>query len=602
MTAPVPHSATPHRHAAHAVMTPALALRLVVCWLVLCGLLFAMHWTDIVAHQFPDPDDSLRLVEVRDLIAGQRWFDVHQYRVAAPAGVPMHWSRLVDIPLATLILLLRPLLGQPLAETVTCIVIPLVTLLCAVLLIGRLAAKFFNAEIAGIAALTTGLAAPAMFQFQPMRIDHHAWQMVLALAALNGMAARDARKGGLVIGLSLAASLAISLENLPLAAVFITICGVRFLRDPGERGWLLWSMNALAGGAIAFFLATRGFSDLGQHCDAISPVHLAIFAWGALGCTALVAMKPRPIVITLALGGAIGAGAILILLSQAPQCTKGAFAALDPVVRKYWYNQVLEGMPVWHMPPAAAVTMVALPLFGLIAALRLWRRATVPAERLWWIDCSLLLAGATVIGVLVARASATACLLAVAPAAWQLCDRLTVARTATGKPLRQALNYLGVALLLLPSMPVFAIAALMPAKTSGADKEFAGTTACNYAKLAAGLNHVPATDIFAPLDIGPQILVDTPHRVIATGHHRGNLGMKDVIEAFISPADKAHAIVKRRHATLLVLCPDLMEPANYERANPHGLAADLMAGKPPAWLEPADGIAPGSHFRIYRVR
>ncbi|WP_338467231.1 hypothetical protein RXV95_01355 [Novosphingobium sp. ZN18A2] len=581
-------------------MTGALLLRLTICWLLLCALLVAVHWSDIAAHRFPDPDDSLRLVQVRDLLAGQSWFDVHQYRVAAPAGVPMHWTRLVDVPIAGLILLLRPLLGQPLAETVTCILVPLLTLLAAVLLAGRLAAKYFNHEIAGLAALTMGLAAPAMFQFQPMRIDHHAWQIVLALAALNGLAARDARKGGLVIGLSLATSLAISLENLPLAAVFIAVCGVRFLRDPSQGRWLLWSMNTLAGSSIALFLGTRGLYDLGQHCDAISPFHLAVFAWGALGCSALVAMKPRRIVVSLVLAGAIGAGAILIVLAQAPECTKGAFAALDPIVRKYWYNAVLEGKPVWDMPPAAAVTMVALPLFGLIATLRLALRATSRDDARWWIDYSLLLGGSIVIGVLVARASATACLLAVAPAAWQLRDRLDAARAAAGRPGRQALAYLGVALLLFPSIPVFAIAAVLPGNEAEAATGASGTTSCDYDKLAAGLNRLPATDIFAPIDIGPQILVDTPHRVVATGHHRGNLAMKDVIEAFISDPAKARKIVERRHATLLVLCPDLMEPANYERANPHGLAADLMDHKVPAWLQPAN-IAPGSGFQVYRV-
>lgn len=600
ITAPL--SAPPQPRSAGDVMTPALVLRIVVCWLVLCALLFAVHWTEIAAHQFPDPDDSLRLVQVRDLIAGQNWFDVHQYRVAAPAGVPMHWSRLVDIPLAGMILLLRPLLGQPLAETVTCLAVPLLTLLAALLLIGRLAARYFNHEIAGLAALMTGMAAPAMFQFQPLRIDHHAWQMVLALVALNGMAARDPRKGGLTIGLSLAASLAISLENLPLAAVFIAMCGLRFLRDPAQRGWLLWSMNALAAGSIAFFLSTRGLDDLVQHCDAISPVHLAIFAWGALGCTALVAMKPRPLVVTLAAAGAIGAGAILIMLAQAPQCTHGAFAELDPLVRKYWYDAVREGLPVWYQPPAATVTMIALPLFGLIAAVRLMLRAETRTEALWWLDYTLLLAGALAIGTLVSRASATACLLAVAPAAWQLRDRLDAAREAAGKPLRQVLAYAGVALLLFPSIPVFAVAMMLPKHDAGAAKGDSGRTKCDYDKLAAGLNRLPATDIFAPLDIGPQILVQTQHRVVATGHHRGNLGMKDVIEAFIDNPDKARAIVEHRHATLLVLCPDLAEPANYSHANPHGLSADLLANKVPGWLAPADAIAPGSHFRIYRVR
>src|SRR5882757_9611547 len=47
-------------------------------------------------------DDAMRLVEVKDLIAGQGWFDLTQHRLDPPAGTPMHWSRLIDLPLAAL--------------------------------------------------------------------------------------------------------------------------------------------------------------------------------------------------------------------------------------------------------------------------------------------------------------------------------------------------------------------------------------------------------------------------------------------------------------------------------------------------------------------
>src|SRR5471030_1731840 len=50
-------------------------------------------------------DDAMRLTEVRDLLAGQSWFDLTQWRMNAPFGLPMHWSRLIDAPIASLILL-----------------------------------------------------------------------------------------------------------------------------------------------------------------------------------------------------------------------------------------------------------------------------------------------------------------------------------------------------------------------------------------------------------------------------------------------------------------------------------------------------------------
>src|SRR4029079_4818561 len=48
-------------------------------------------------------DDAMRLVQVRDLLAGQGWYDLTQYRLSPPEGVVMHWSRLIDVPIAFLI-------------------------------------------------------------------------------------------------------------------------------------------------------------------------------------------------------------------------------------------------------------------------------------------------------------------------------------------------------------------------------------------------------------------------------------------------------------------------------------------------------------------
>jgi len=81
-------------------------------------------------------DDAMRLVEVRDLIAGQGWFDLMQHRLDPP-GVSMHWSRVIDAPLAALIVMLRPLTGVAGAEAVTLILWP-------ALLFGAVAVVFWQ--------------------------------------------------------------------------------------------------------------------------------------------------------------------------------------------------------------------------------------------------------------------------------------------------------------------------------------------------------------------------------------------------------------------------------------------------------------------------
>ena len=58
----------------------------------------------------------MRMMQVRGLLHGQGWFDLRQYRLNPPFGANIHWSRLVDLPIAGLILALRPLLGGAGAE------------------------------------------------------------------------------------------------------------------------------------------------------------------------------------------------------------------------------------------------------------------------------------------------------------------------------------------------------------------------------------------------------------------------------------------------------------------------------------------------------
>jgi hypothetical protein len=48
-------------------------------------------------------NDATRLVEVRELVNGSPWYDTTLPRVGAPQPLVSHWSRLIDAPLALLI-------------------------------------------------------------------------------------------------------------------------------------------------------------------------------------------------------------------------------------------------------------------------------------------------------------------------------------------------------------------------------------------------------------------------------------------------------------------------------------------------------------------
>lgn len=576
-----------------------LMRRVVLAFFLVAILSVATNYSGITQYRFPDPDDTLRLVQVRDLIAGQGWFDLAQHRVdASGGGVPMHWSRLVDIPLAGMILLLRPLIGQPAAELAALIGVPLITFGIAIFLAGRIGWRLLSEEATSFACLAMALSVPVISQLRPLRIDHHGWQIVLALAAANGLMARSPRVGGWVIGLSLATWLSISIEGLPMAVAIVGLTALRWLRKEGEKEWLLSTMQALAVGSIALFLGTRGFADLVNHCDAISPMHLAIFGWGALGITALGAMGPHPKPFTVLGFGVIAAVAVGIVFLAAPQCAAGGFAELDPMVRHYWYESVGEGLPIWTQPIDVILQVVLPPLIGLWATIQLAMQSRDWMRR-FWTDYALLLLAALCVAVLVNRAGAVAGALSAVPLGWQIREWIRATRRMR-RPGKRALALGAVAIVLVPAMPVTLISMAMPARAAvGSGPQRVST--CEIPQAAEVLRTLPKGEILAPLDIGPRLVYETGHSVVATGHHRGSEAMAKVVGTFLGSSEKAHALVAARGTSYVALCPDLVEPAIYSADSPGGFAAQLVKGNAPDWLEPV--AMPGDiGFRLWKVR
>jgi hypothetical protein len=578
--------------------TPDLLARVGLAWAMIAALLIVTNLAAILAYRFPDPDDTLRLIQVRDLIAGQAWLDLTQHRVDAPGGgVAMHWSRLVDIPLAAVVLALSGLIGQGAAETTALIVVPLLTFGVALLLAGRIAWRLVGDEAAGFACLAMALSVPLVQQMRPMRIDHHGWQIVCALAAINGLMARSPRWGGWATGAALAAWLAISIEGLPVAAAICGVAALRWLRNRHDALWFVATMQGLAVSSLVLFATTRGFAAVAQHCDAISTAHLAGFALAALAATALGRMEPLPrpaLLGGLALVAVAGAGA---MLAAAPQCSGGAFVALDPIVARFWYEGVGEGLPVWRQEPGLALQIVVPPLIGLAAALQLAAKNGGWLRR-WWYDYAIVLAAALALALFVARAGAVAGALAAVPLGWQIREWLRAARTRR-RPGRRALMLAGMALALLPAMPLTFLAMARPAQAALGETR-PRVSSCAIADSAATLRRLPRGEILAPLDIGPQLLFETGHSVIATGHHRGQAPMRTVIEVFTGDPAAARNALHARGTRYLVLCPDLSEPMRYASAAPDGLMAQLLAGRAPTWLDPVALDGDGT-LRVWRV-
>ena len=577
--------------------------RIALVWLILSVIFVAVGLQRLIQGQFPDPDDALRLVQVRDLLAGQSWFDLYQYRIDAPDGTLMHWSRIVDIPIALVILLLTPLIGTAYAEMAAMVMVPLITLGAILFVIGRLAWRKFDVQVAGFACLCIGLLSPVVFQLQPMRLDHHGWQIFCVALALWGISLRSSLNGGAVAGFAMALGLSISVELLPMVAAFGAVLAFRWFRDRTQRWWLMVYMQVLALGLAGLFLATRGVDDLAQHCDAVSPAHLGFFIITALGTGAIAAAPRVPLLALIGLFAMTGAAGLTFFGLSSPTCLETPFAELDPVVRDFWYIHIAEGRPLWEQDLLSAIPVFLQLLVALFAAVvlavrnRNWLRA-------WWSEYAALLLASILLAVFVWRSAALAGVIAAIPLAWLATRMLRRLRLAQG-PAAKLFAAFAIILILLPATPITLYnsfgSAAVSSDPGNASAAMVAESRCVIRDQAVKLGVLPTGTVLAPLDVGPSILLKSQHSVVATGHHRAEAAMRDVIQAFTGSEQKARAIAERHNADYVVMCTDLAEPKLYADANPDGLAARLIAGNAPEWLTPI-AIEGPAEFRVWRIQ
>ena len=571
------------------------ALFALLGWMLCSAVMLWLFRADIPTLAFRDADDAMRLAQIRDWVGGQTFWDVSQHRVNPPLGGPMHWSRIVDMPIIALILLFKPLLGAACAEMLACAIVPL-------LLLGGLTAAAFIAarRIAGpiVALLSVALllTTPSILvQFTPLRIDHHGWQILLAAIALCGATDDRPARGGIVAALALALWLQISSESLPYVALFGAPFALRhwIARDQAPR-FIAFALT-LGGVALPLLVLLRGpNAAMASHCDALSYVYvwpLVALAIATLAATRLIDASTANSRLAIAL---IGGGAALATFAlTGGSCLSGdPFTTIGPLAHKLWYLRVMEGRPIWEQLLTIRGLILMPALLGLAASLSAARATQGEARMLWLMIASLLL-GATGVAILVMRALSVAHLFALPGIAWLLTDLFRRLRASSHAFIRVA-GSAALALLTPVAMSIIWVIITAPADPN----EEAGIN-CGASQILAPLRTLPSSTLFAPLDIGPPILIRTSHAIIGTGHHRNTAGITTVIQAFVDSPDKARAIITRTHATYVVTCDGLNELRLYAKTNPVGLAALLARGTPPAWLEQLPAKGP---LRLYRIR
>jgi hypothetical protein len=551
-------------------------------------------------------DDALRLIEVRDLLAGQSWFDVTQYRMTPPLGVPMHWSRLIDAPIAGLILFFQMFTNHAAAEVLATTVWPLLLFLPVLLALGSIAQRLAD-RLAGIAVLllATGCLYAHGF-FVPGEIDHHNAQMAVTLVMtalfLNFEKSLTAAIACAVV---LAISLGIGLETLPYdLTVCLFVAGYWIWRGEGvERSVRSFGMALSVASVFLLFTFVSDRERWGGACDTFSGLYALLAITGGLGLVAVTYVPKRARASRATAVGALAIGVVAIALALAPECTRGPYAMFGPELDRVLLSRIEEARSPFFDVADNLGRLFGVYVYALVgltmslAAVFLVKREYRPAA----IVMTALVSVAVAVTTYQLRGAPFALLLGlpgIAVTIRQLSERWAGTETA------------GIIMMMILLAP-FTEASFMYFGTrwiEGEGHADARVEQNNHAldcigkQVALQITQLPKERVASFVFAGPAILAYTKKSVMAASYNRDGNAILDDYRLFTGQPDTSAAIARHYGIDYIVTCRSDPDYAYYKQQGGFkGLLSRLDSGRLPEWLQAAPPTGPRHEVQVYEV-
>jgi hypothetical protein len=570
-------------------------------WLGAAGWLLWARWRGIMLFQLGDTDDNMRMSEVRAWLAGQGWFDLRQYKLDPPNGANIHWSRIVDLPLAGLITAGKLFTSGANAERFAIAVAPLLPFIVAIGALALVVRRLVHEAAFPLALIALFFAASTNGMFAPTRIDHHGWQLTMLAIAIAGLADPKAARGGIVTGLATAVSLSIGLEMLIYLALAGAAQVLMWVDDRDQRPRLSGYAASLAGGTAVGFVLFASYANRLPVCDALSPVWLSDAMLGGALLLALSWWSPADW--RWRLGVAAAAGAVIAVFHALswPHCLS-RLEGVSPEVERLWLNNVREAKPIYEHTPRIAIAVASLPAVAVFGwALLLWKAKGEERDR-FRRTMAVAAIGLTSFALLFwqTRAGPAAQLLGTIGAAalvWHAVPLFWRSKNAL-------ISVVGTTAAFLVGLGIAApFAAGMIHEKAQTERDKAINRANNLCPSLAALKPVaqlPQGTVFTFVDLAPRLITVTHHRSIAGPYHRNGPAIADVMKAFRGSPEQARTIIGRRHADYVMICPNMSQATVFMAAAPRGFYAQLERGQVPGWLQPIP-LPKDNPLRIWRV-
>lgn len=583
-------------------------------FIIIASLSFLRFSTDYLG---PDNDDVMRLVQVRDWLGGQEWFDLTQYRLGPEGGTLMHWSRLVDLPIAGLIGFFSMFFAVETAEMIAVYMWPLITAIPVILSFILCVRALAGPQGVAVGAIASIAFLVGVGKFNPGAIDHHNIQLsIYALLIFIVIEPSRSRKLHILGGFLCAFAIAIGAETTPLIAVICAIIALAWAWNGGKtyrRPTRAFGLSMAFSLTLLFFITVPAARYTEVVCDTLS---LGYYALGVAGsgllflAAATLSYKSR--LMRFASLGGIGAITLVLAKVIAPECLQSPLANLDPLLVELWLSNVTEAQSFvaqWQAKPWSIFGFYAVPIMAIMFCIY---QLNSGEHKEAYLKLLFIILVAFAISLIQTRGSVFANLAAMIPMA-VFVSQLRMQNRADPKNTRLAISFILVSFL---SMPIIwaAIGGSISKLTDPKAMENEGIqlisqtgdshededNMCKTREALMPLNELPTGVVVAPSNLGASILRYTQHRVLSAPYHRNQFGMLAEIKASISSNEEARKILNNANATILVFCgADPQVSISKQKANT-GFYAKLSNGEIPKFLNPLL-ISKTSAVKFYKI-
>jgi hypothetical protein len=573
---------------------------LLLLWAFTAIALMMYRWPQINWFALGDTDDNLRMMQVRALLKGQDWYDLRQYRLNPPMGANIHWSHLIDLPIAAIILIFKPFLGGAVAEKIAIAVAPMLPLGVVFVGLGLTVRRLVAPASFIVAAAIFLCSYTALLMFMPTRIDHHGWQLAMLTLMLAGLADPKQRRGGLTVGIGTALSLVIGLEMILYLAIGGAAVGLRWIMDQDQRIRMRSYGASLSIGVLIGFAGFASYANRVPRCDALTPAWLSVMVLAGGLLVALSFIRAEKVSHRFLLTGLAGALSLAFLALAWPDCL-GRPEQVSPELEKLWLANISEAKPLYkqNWPTILSVSVLLIGLFGSFWALWLERTTERGAA---WASVALLSLLSALMLLWQTRAAASALMFAVPGATalgWAIIPKLR----ANNNMLVRVFGTTAAFMLVSGLWAQLVIGQLPNPNVSTQRMKLvnAANSACPTIPALRPIALLPKATIMTFVDLGPRLITMTHHNAIAGPYHRNGDAILDIHKVFRGQPADAREIMKRHGATMLLICPNMSESTIYAAQNPKGFYVQLAKGRVPDWLEPVT-LPARSPYKLWRVK